>query len=101
MPRAQTSLAGRILVFFRTAPIDTAKLVLDLARDAVQERAAKSDAAKARATGAPATATAAAPKKGKAKKAKAKAPQAAASATPVAPAAGSVVDTETAASAQA
>jgi hypothetical protein len=101
MPRAQTSLAGRIIAFFRTAPIDTAKLVLDLARDAVQERAAKSDAAKARATGVPTAATAAAPKKAKAKKGKAKAPTSAAGAPPVAPAAGSVVDTETAASAQA
>lgn len=47
MPRAQESPANRILSFFRTASIDSAELVLGLARDAVRERKQKAETARA------------------------------------------------------
>jgi len=69
MPRAETSSAGRIISFFRTAPLESADLILGLCKDAVTERKQKSALAKARAAGPVATATpaAAAPAAGKVK----------------------------------
>jgi hypothetical protein len=40
MPRAETSQAGRIVNYFRTAHLETAELVLGLAKDAIRERKA-------------------------------------------------------------
>lgn len=64
MPRAETSPAGRILTFFRTAPLDVAELVVQLAKDTVLERkrGAPKDAAAVAPPAAPAK-PAAAPKK--------------------------------------
>lgn len=76
MPKAQTSPAGRIIAFFRTTELDTARLVYGLCGDALRERTQKSEkakdkAAKAKATPTPAAASAAAPAR-KAKTAKKK-----------------------------
>lgn len=49
MPRASVSPSGRILAFFRSADLPVARLVLDLARDAVREREQRSAEAKGRA----------------------------------------------------
>lgn len=79
MPRAQLSKAGNIVAFFRTAPLETAELVLGLCRDEVSGRKSKSADAKARAAkgaetpaGATTAAAAAPAKKAKGAKKKAK-----------------------------
>lgn len=51
MPRVQMSRAGTIVEFFRTAPLETADLILGLCQDAVRGRKTKSSEAKARARG--------------------------------------------------
>ena len=38
MPRSVKSLAGRVLEFFQTAPIEIAQTVFDMARDTMRER---------------------------------------------------------------
>lgn len=48
MPRANKSVAGTVVEFFRTTPLESADLILGLCQDAVRERKAKSSAAKAR-----------------------------------------------------
>ena len=71
MPRAQTSPAGRITEFFRTAPMEVAEFAFGQVKDVLNERRAKSKAAKDRAAGAKkpaASASAAVPKKKAAKK---------------------------------
>lgn len=49
MPRATKSSESQILNYFRTTPLAVAALVLGLAKDAVRERQAVSEEAKARA----------------------------------------------------
>jgi len=51
MPRAQTSPAGRITEFFRTASMEVAEFAFGQVRDVLNERRAKSKAAKDRAAG--------------------------------------------------
>lgn len=91
MPRQQQSKISQILGFFRSASLETAQIALDLAKDAVRERVAKSTEAKARAqkgprkakaapapaatSPTPATATTPAKPKGARKKAKAAKPR--------------------------
>lgn len=38
MPRATQSKAGGVVAFFRTAPMEVAEAVLDMAKDAIKER---------------------------------------------------------------
>lgn len=84
MPRAQQSKVGAIVDFFRTAPLESADIVMQLSRDALNARKQKSEKAKERSktpqtVGGPGPAVAAvgAPKKKKAKaKVKAKTPKA-------------------------
>jgi hypothetical protein len=66
MPRAEQSKAASIISFFRSAPMETASIVLDLCKDEVRGRQQKSVQAKARATAAAAAAPS--PKKASAKK---------------------------------
>jgi len=61
MPRAQTSPAGRISEFFRTAPMEVAEFAFGQVRDVLNERRAKSKAAKDRAAGGKKPQAAAAP----------------------------------------
>lgn len=49
MPRVTQSQATAIVNYFRSVPLETAELVLDLAKDAVRERQHRSSAAKQRA----------------------------------------------------
>lgn len=49
MPRAQQTSASKVVEFFRTAPLETADLVMGLCRDALLGRKAKSNEARARA----------------------------------------------------
>lgn len=93
MPRATTSVAGRIIEFFRTAPMEVAEFAAGQVSDVLRERRAKSKAAKDRAAGtktATPAATAAVPKaavRKKTKKKKAPAQKVAAvAATPAEPA---------------
>lgn len=69
MPRAQTSPAGRITEFFRTAPMEVAEFAFGQVRDVLNERRAKSKAAKDRAAKAPAKAASPATPKAAVKKA--------------------------------
>ena len=59
MPRAEQSGATKILEYFEKAPLETANLVFDLARDRMRSRNQKSADAKAKAlaTAAPAEKT--------------------------------------------
>lgn len=41
MPRATLSKEGSILAYFRTAPLEVATLILNLAKDVVREREGK------------------------------------------------------------
>lgn len=92
MPRATTSVAGRIIEFFRTAPMEVAEFAAGQVSDVLRERRAKSKAAKDRAAGtktATPAATAAVPKAAVRKKTKKKKPVqkvAAVAATPAEPA---------------
>lgn len=51
MPRSTQSLTNRVLDYFRSQPLETATLMLELVTDAVRERRSKSQKAKARAQG--------------------------------------------------
>lgn len=48
MPRAAQSIAGSILKFFQSQPLETAQVVLSLVQDAMRDRQKKSTEAKAR-----------------------------------------------------
>jgi len=63
MPKAELSAPGRIMNFFNTAPLETADLVLQLARDAVLARKRATAAAAAQSTATVVAKPAAAPKK--------------------------------------
>lgn len=97
MPRAEQSTASKILEFFEKTPLDTANLVMDLAKDKLRARNQKSQEAKAKAatnaTAAPAKA--AKKKKGKAKTAAPATVGTSSGPSPLPPSAGSRVEDST------